>query len=575
MSGPDLLEGLDDAQREAVVELRGPVCILAGAGTGKTRTITHRIAHGVATGTYAPNRVLALTFTARAAAELRSRLRTLGAPGVAARTFHAAALSQLNYFWPNTIGGTLPTLIDNKARVLGHVAERLKLRLDTATLRDVAAAIEWRKVSGLPIDAMGRSGRAVPEGMTLESLQEVMTGYETLKDERRQMDFEDVIVACTGMILQEASVAFQVREQFRFFVVDEYQDVSPIQQALLDAWLGERSDLCVVGDASQTIYSFTGARSDYLLGFGTRFPEAQQIRLETNYRSTPQISETANALMHGRAGALSLHPPQGAAQGATPIVKSFSSDRAEATAIATRIASLIELGEAPESIAVLYRVHAQSAELEAALSEADVPYTVHGSSRFFERPEVKQALISIRGAAVAGTTDPLFQVVSDVLRSLGWTTQAPEAPGAARDRWESWNTLHDLVDRAPQGTSVADFAAELMHRQSTQHEPTLRAVTLGTIHSVKGLEWDRVFVVGVSEGLLPISYAQGFDAIDEERRLLYVAVTRARQNLALSWSRMSSQHRQQREASRFIAEFGNRIEGAPVPDRIPGSRRRA
>ncbi|MGO2659649.1 ATP-dependent helicase [Mycetocola reblochoni] len=574
MSGVGLLDGLDDAQREAVVELRGPVRILAGAGTGKTRTITHRIAHGVATGTYAPNRVLALTFTSRAAAELRARLRALGAPGVAARTFHAAALSQLNYFWPNTIGGATPGLVDNKARLLGHAAERLKLKLDTATLRDTAAAIEWRKVSGVAIDAMGRSGRAVPEGLTLEQLQELMRGYETLKDERRQMDFEDVIVACTGMILQEASVAFQVREQFRFFVVDEYQDVSPIQQALLEAWLGERRDLCVVGDASQTIYSFTGARSDYLLGFGQRFPDAQQIRLETNYRSTPQISEAANALMHGRPGALSLHPPVGAPAGPTPILRSFSSDRAEATAIATRIASLLELGEQPESIAVLYRVHAQSAELEAALGDAGVPYTVHGASRFFERAEVKQAMMSIRAAAVAGTEEPLFKVVSDVLRSLGWTVQAPEAPGAARDRWESWNTILDLVDRAAEGTTVAEFAAELAHRQSTQHEPTLRAVTLGTIHSVKGLEWDRVFVVGVAEGLLPISYATGFDAVDEERRLLYVAITRARRALALSWARTSSQRRQ-REASRFLAELGTRIEGATSPERVPGSRRRA
>jgi DNA helicase-2/ATP-dependent DNA helicase PcrA len=233
--------------------------MLAGAGTGKTRAITHRIAHGVVTGVYAPNRVMALTFTHRAAAELRGRLRGLGVEGVASRTFHGAALSQLNYFWPEVVGGSVPSVLASKSRALAHVAERLGLKVDTAGLRDIAGEIEWRKVSGMTIDEYARvvGGRKV--GLPIEHVLAMHVGYEEFKDTRRQLDFEDVLLAMAGMIENEPAVAMQVREQYRFFVVDEFQDVSPIQQRLLDLWLGERRDVCVVGDVSQTIYSFAGA----------------------------------------------------------------------------------------------------------------------------------------------------------------------------------------------------------------------------------------------------------------------------------------------------------------------------
>jgi DNA helicase-2/ATP-dependent DNA helicase PcrA len=297
-----LLEALDDEQRQAAQALLGPVVLLAGAGTGKTRAITHRIAYGVAAGVYPPNRVMALTFTARAAGELRSRLRALGAGPVAARTFHAAALSQLNFFWPQVIGGQMPRLITSKGKLLGHAAETLHLKLDTASLRDMAAEVEWRKVSRLSLSQYGaavRSSRTLPTRVTPDAAVDLLQAYEDVKDSRRQIDFEDVLLATAGMIEAEPWVASQVREQYRFFVVDEYQDVSPLQQDLLDLWLGDRNDLCVVGDASQTIYSFAGAKSEYLLGFAGRYPAARVIRLEQNYRSTPRITETANRLMRG------------------------------------------------------------------------------------------------------------------------------------------------------------------------------------------------------------------------------------------------------------------------------------
>lgn len=562
LSGPDaLLAGLDAQQRVAAEALFGPVCILAGAGTGKTRAITHRIAYGVASGAYAPGRVMALTFTARAAAELRGRLRQLGAGGVAARTFHSAALAQLNYFWPQVVGGQLPSVLDGKGRILGHAAERLRLRVDTPTLRDVAAEIEWRKVSGLSIEQYTSAGRPTPGSLTADQVAALLQSYEDLKDERKQIDFEDVLLACAGMIESEPAVALQVREQYRFFVVDEFQDVSPLQHQLLSLWLGTRRDLCVVGDASQTIYSFAGARSEYLLGFEREHPGATVVRLEQNYRSTPAVIDTANRLMRGRSGALTLRPAEvaGGTPAGEPVTEpaAFEDDRAEARAVAARIAAELAAGARPEHIAVLYRVNVQAAVLEQALGDLGISYQIRGSKRFFDLPEVRQAVMSLRAASLAATDDPLFKSVSDVLRSLGWSVQPPEARGAVRERWESLNAIMGLVDEQPPGQTLRGFTDELLARQAGQHEPTMSAVTLATLHAAKGLEWPSVYLIGLSEGLVPISYASTFEQIDEERRLLYVGITRARRSLHLSWAARGNQPGRPslRQPSRFLAEL--------------------
>lgn len=578
LSGPDaLLAGLDAQQRVAAEALFGPVCILAGAGTGKTRAITHRIAYGVASGAYAPGRVMALTFTARAAAELRGRLRQLGAGGVSARTFHSAALAQLNYFWPQVVGGQLPSVLDGKGRVLGHAAERLKLRVDTATLRDVAAEVEWRKVSGLSIEQYTAVDRPTPGSLTATQVAELLQSYEDLKDERKQIDFEDVLLACAGMIESEPAVALQVREQYRFFVVDEYQDVSPLQHQLLSLWLGTRRDLCVVGDASQTIYSFAGARSEYLLGFEHEHPGATVVRLEQNYRSTPAVIDTANRLMRGRSGALTLRPAEvaGGTPSGDPVTEpaAFEDDRAEARAVAGRIAAELAAGARPEHIAVLYRVNVQAAALEQALGDLGISYQIRGSKRFFDLPEVRQAVMSLRAASLAATADPLFKSVSDVLRSLGWSVQPPEARGAVRERWESLNAIMGLVDEQPPGQTLRGFTDELLARQAGQHEPTMSAVTLATLHAAKGLEWPSVYLIGLSEGLVPISYASTFEQIDEERRLLYVGITRARRSLHLSWAARGNQpgRPQLRQPSRFLAELRPTVTGEARGTRTPGA----
>ncbi|KQO84231.1 ATP-dependent DNA helicase [Frigoribacterium sp. Leaf263] len=565
----ELIAGLDEQQREAARRLLGPVCLLAGAGTGKTRAITHRIAYGVATGVYAPSRVMALTFTSRAAAELRGRLRALGAGGVSARTFHASALSQLSYFWPQTMGGQMPRLVDGKGKLIAHAAERLGLKLDTASLRDMAGEIEWRKVSRLTLESYAAAlpQRSLPQNVSPERAVDLHAAYEDIKDERRQLDFEDVLLATVGMLQLEARVAQQVREQYRFFVVDEYQDVSPLQQELLELWLGDRNDLCVVGDASQTIYSFAGASADYLLGFGSRYDDATVVRLEQNYRSSRQIVDTANQLMRGRPGALHLHPAV-ETTGPVPPVIEYPSDSAEARGVAQTIADEIRSGVAPEEIAVLYRVNVQAALIERALADVGVSTRIHGATRFFELREVKEALMMLKGAAISIVGEPLFKTVSDVLRSLGWTQEAPEQRGAVRDRWESLNALMGLAEASPAETTLRQFVDELMARQAGQHEPTMPSVTLATLHSAKGLEWRSVYLVGLSEGLVPISYAQGPEAVDEERRLLYVGVTRARERLRLSWSQSGQGRGGARQPSRFLAELRIRsrdgVDSAPA-----------
>ncbi|WP_341998481.1 ATP-dependent helicase [Microbacterium sp. LWH7-1.2] len=551
------LAGLDEHQLEAATALRGPVAVLAGAGTGKTRVITHRIAHGVDTGAYSPGRVMAVTFTTKAAGEMRGRLRAMGVAGVSARTFHAAALAQLNFFWPTLAGDTAPGIIDNKVRMLAHAADGIGLAPDVATLRDVASEIEWRKVSMLGVDAYAA---ARPNGVGRLGVDRVVAlqhAYEKLKDERRQLDFEDVLLACAGMLEAEPQVAKAVREQYRHFTVDEFQDVSPLQNRLLELWLGDRRDLCVVGDASQTIYSFAGADAAFLLDFPSRYEGARVVRLETNYRSDAPILAVANELMRGRPGALHLSAAaaRDAETGAAPVptVTAFEDDRDEARAVAARIAAQIADGADPRHIAVLYRAHAQSAELVAALSDAGIATTVLGGRRFFDMPEVRQAVMELRAASVAPIESGFVDTVRDILRSRGLTDEPPEAGGALRDAWEARAALLRLAQEAPAGTTLRAFADELTARAKAHDEPAMRTVTLATLHAAKGLEWEHVHLVGVAEGLLPISYATTFEQVDEERRLAYVGITRAGRTLSLSWARGV----RERQPSRFLREIGN------------------
>jgi DNA helicase-2/ATP-dependent DNA helicase PcrA len=563
MSADALLDALDPEQRAVATALTGPVCVLAGAGTGKTRAITHRIAYGVRTGVYKPASVLAVTFTARAAGEMRVRLRGLGVAGVQARTFHAAALRQLGFFWPKVVGGAPPRLLEKKAPLVAEAARRVGLDVDRIAVRDLASEVEWAKVSLVPADdypaAVAVAARPAPGGFAPQEVARLMTSYEDVKNERGVIDFEDVLLLTAAMISQRRDVAEEVRGQYRHFVVDEYQDVSPLQQYLLDQWLGGRHELCVVGDPSQTIYSFTGASPEHLLGFGRTHPGAAQIRLVRDYRSTPQVVTLANRLLvsgrrRGEPSPLQLvaQRPDG------PPVRwtAYDDDDAEATGIAARIARLVADGTRPSQIAVLYRTNVQGEAFEEALATAGVGYQVRGGERFFARRDVREAIVLLRGAVrSADPGTPMPENARDVLRSVGWSEQPPAPRGAARERWDAMQALATLADdlAAAGATGLADLVAELDERASAQHAPVVEGVTLASLHAAKGLEWDVVFLAGMSEGLLPISLAETVAALDEERRLLYVGVTRARERLEVSYARARNPgSRGTRKVSRFL-----------------------
>ena len=559
MDPDDVLTGLDPEQREVALAVRGPVCVLAGAGTGKTRAITHRIAYAVRSGAVEASSVLAVTFTARAAGELRQRLRALGAPGVQARTFHAAALRQLTYFWPRVIGGDTPKVIESKLPLLVDACRLVRRSPDRAELRDIAAEIEWAKVTQTgPEDyaeAAAKAGRATP--VPVEEIVRLYDAYERLRRERHLVDFETILELMAAVMTEHPEVAGQIRRQYRYFVVDEYQDVNPLQKLLLDTWLGGRDDLCVVGDPNQTIYSFTGATPHYLTNFTVEYPDAAVIRLVRDYRSTPQVVTLANRVMSGSRSARWLRLRAQRPDGPEPVFTEYDDEPAEAQGVARRVGELIASGVPAREIAVLFRVNAQSETYEQALAEAGVPYVLRGAERFFERPEVRQAVVLLRGAArSAGADEPLVPAVRDVLAGVGLTPEPPGG-GKARERWESLKALADLAEEhAAQGGGeggLPGFVAELERRAAEQHAPQVEGVTLASLHAAKGLEWDAVFLVGLTDGMLPIHYATTPEQVEEERRLLYVGITRAREHLHLSWALARSPGgRRARRPSRFL-----------------------
>ena len=557
-----LLAGLDPEQRQVALAARGPVCVLAGAGTGKTRAITYRIAYAALSGTVDPAHVLALTFTVRAAGELRGRLRQLGVGQVRASTFHAAALRQLNYFWPRVVGGRPPQLIDSKAGLVREAAKRARVRLDgtPGALADTAAEIEWAKViqvrpDGYPA-AAAAAGRSAVAGA--DNLAAVFAAYEELRRERHLIDFESVLELTAAILIDSRVAAGQVHDIFRHFVVDEYQDVNPLQKLLLEAWLGDRDDLCVVGDPNQVIYSFTGATSTYLTGFTAEFPAATMVRLVRDYRSTPQVVAVANQLVRSASPLAAQRPP-----GPRPVLIEYPDDAAEAAGLAHRVRTLMTAGVPAREIAILVRVNADTERFELALAEAGLPYVIRGAERFYDRPVVRQALVLLRGAArgeAAGdSSDSLPDSVRHVLTGIGLTPRPPSAlRGAAsvRENWESLAAIAQLADdmhaAGPEAT-LADFSAELTMRADLGQAPAVDGVTLASMHAAKGLEWDAVLLPGLVEGLMPIVHARTAEALEEERRLLYVAVTRAREHLCLSWSSARAPGaRGGRQRSRFL-----------------------
>ena len=560
MDPASILEGLDDEQRAVAESLEGPVMVLAGAGTGKTRAITHRIAYGVMTGAHDPRRTLAVTFTNRAAGELRTRLRSLGADGVQARTFHAAALRQLRYFWPRISDRAFPDLMPSKAGLVASALSANDLSPDTSLVRDVSGDIEWARVNFL--DQHSLASTSTTRALSLEPslLARVLGDYEQAKSDRGVIDFEDVMLVLVGALSTDHSIAREVRTAYRWLTVDEYQDVNPVQHTLLKLWLGDRDDLCVVGDPSQTIYSFTGARSSYLIDFPQEFPGATTVRLVRCYRCSPEIVELANGVIHaGPSSANAVTLTSQRPSSSAPEVTTFDDDVAEASAVAAKIKASIDSGVRPRDICVLYRINAQQVEIESALAAAAIPMTLRGSERFFERGEVREAITRLRGAARAqdvSAPSDVVQGASDVLSAMGWSREQPTTTGAVRERWESLAAIVELA-RESGAADLSAFVSFLEDRAAVQFAPVADGVTLASIHSAKGLEWREVFLIGCSDGLIPLQHAETAEQLEEERRLLYVAVTRAEHALHLSWARARQPGgRATRQISRFLLRLG-------------------
>ena len=541
-SAESLLRGLDPQQRLAAETLLGPVRIIASAGSGKTKTISHRIAYGIATGVYAPEKVLALSYTSRSAAELRSRINSLGVPAVQVRTVHAAALPQLRYFWPQLTGVGAPKVIGSKKDLLQEVLKKLKIDASQSVLRELAAEIEWWKYSLLSPEQYSKAERQL-ETVNHSVASDAIVEYEKLKNNSQQIDWEDVLLLTLGMLKSEPRVTEHVRSQYRFFTIDEFQDVSALQFALLEQWLGDRSDLCVVGDPRQTIYSFAGASQGFLNGFESRFENTVSIELNNNYRSGLEVVNLANRVMQD-------FSPMDAIEGVGSIsFHQFQTEASEATAVAKMISEDIENGVPESEIAVLFRVNSQAEPITTKLSEMNIRHQLKTHEKFFQQPVISKAVQLIRASRFV-EDKPASEIVSDVLRELGWKMKASGDLAS----WESMQALYEVLTE--QSLTIAE-TIELIDSLQLQHfEPVRQLVTLSTIHAAKGLEWRKVYLVGASEGLLPYRMAITEEQLNEERRLCYVAITRAQKSLLISYAKQSG------ELSRFLREpAGSRNRG--------------
>jgi DNA helicase-2/ATP-dependent DNA helicase PcrA len=538
-----ILAGLNPEQRRAAETVRGPVCILAGAGSGKTTTITHRIANQVATAAFLPEQILAVTFTDKAARELRARLAALGVERVRAATFHAAALAQLSFF------GRVRDLkvLASKVLPLRWIGNSLPLPYKFTPAADLATEVERAKNRRLTPDTYldGLGGHEPP--IPAELMQRVFRDYERRKADNGLVDFEDLLTQAIALYEGDRDPLGVVQARYRAFTVDEYQDVNLLQQSLLELWVGDRDDLCAVGDDYQAIYSFTGATPRHLLSLPERYPNATVIRLEENYRSTPQVLGLANRLVPNLGGAEKtlravLEP------GPDPDARGFAATADEAAHVVARVRELHASGVPYEEMAVLYRTNARSALWEQAFTEADVPFQ---GAALLERDAAKQLLKALRNDESA----PAAAAVRETAVAHGLLAAPPPRLGDREEtRQADLKLLVELAQRRPLDATVADFVADLRARFGGGSG---RGVHLLTLHRAKGLEFDAVFLPKLERRELPWKRARSAEEIAEERRLLYVGMTRARRWLTLTWSG---------KPSRFLEEMGIGTAAVPTAD---------
>jgi len=527
----EILARLNPAQREAVSAVRGPVAILAGAGTGKTTTITHRIAYQVASGAFPDQRILSVTFTDKAAGELKARLATLGVQGVEARTFHSAALSQLSRLWPVHAGEPLPEVLDSKAPLISSLANALPPPHKFLPRRELAGEIEWAKNRMIPAERyLAELGDHEPP-IPAELMDRIYTGYERRKRAMGRLDFEDMLGLAVRLFDERPAAVEEVRTRFAAFTVDEYQDVNPLQAALLDRWLGERDELCVVGDDYQTIYAFTGASPSYLLGFEHRFPSAKIVRLEENYRSTPQVLAVANRLA-SRLGGFRKTLRATRPAGPTPVARALPDPDAEVAFVLEEVRRLGAEGVRYDEMAVLYRINARSEPFEEAFADSGIPYQVRDGA-FLRRPGPRSVLQRLKRES-----GPVVESVEAATAAVGFDPDADPDADEEITRQADLARLRALArEFAGDGThpngDVAAFVEELARRFSAEH--TGGGVNLLTFHRAKGLEFDAVFLPRLQDGELPFRSGRVKADPEEERRLLYVGITRARRHLFMTW----------------------------------------
>ncbi|MHA6511634.1 ATP-dependent DNA helicase UvrD2 [Tessaracoccus sp. Z1128] len=567
MSDP-ILDALDPEQRRVATLLESPVVVLAGAGTGKTRAITHRIAYAVSQGRYQPGATLAVTFTTRAAGEMRARLSALGVRGAQARTIHSAALRQCQFFWPHAYGVEFPRVAENTYGLVARAAHQVLGKSESALVRDLDSEISWAKTSNVSASRYPEvAGARSVAGASAAQVSAVMTIYEKQKTGEGSVDFNDILMCNAVLLTEHPEIATTIRQTYRHFVVDEYQDVSALQHRLITLWVDGRQDVCVVGDPNQAIHSFAGADASYLRGFATAVDGAETVRLFRNYRSTPEVLSSANKVLRVRAGGPGALTPT-KASGPRPTFAGYPDEAAEASAVADWLRDVHARGSRWSELAVLYRINAQSPSLEAALSERGIPYSVRGTEKFYDRAEVRQAMLEFGRHTERAADSPAVDTMEAVLTGLGWRTEAPSGQGRQRERWESLTALRTMVaeEAAKHDTWPAERATEwLRERASWQSAPVADAVTLTTLHGAKGLEWDGVAIVGVREGMIPFVLSQEEPALSEERRLLYVGFTRAKKELRVSWAA----GRGSATRSRFIAD---QVSGPATVSRAPKQR---
>jgi len=563
MTPNPLLEGLDENQRLAVEAVRGRVSIIATAGSGKTRVITNRIAHAIETKAQDGETGLALTFTNKAASEIRGRLARLKIPPVAAATFHATALRQLSHFWPQVVGGKLWSVISTKSSLIEEAAVGARISLNDFTRRSVIGEIEWAKSSGLDAESYLKLNRKIDE-ISSQQIVDIWGRYSDLTKRKQVLDFEDILQLNLGMLANFPDVLQQVRMRYTWFTVDEFQDVTPLQNSLLAQWVGDRNELCVVGDPAQTIYTFAGASANYLQEFKRNHPETLQIELNRTYRCPESICVVANNLMN-----LSQTPSSmlsAKSDSGQFVLKHFSDEEVEANEIAAQISKLIESGVDKREIAVLLRINSMSQVFEAAFDRLNIPYTMRGLTKFFERPEVKQMLIDLRVGSYISSGIDLVAAVKQVASLHGWTEIPKHYSETARSKWESLSALINVaVDLKALNPNAGfdEYFAEIAHRTNENYDPQAAAVTISTIHTAKGLEWEHVYIPSVVEGILPFDPKRASENIEEERRLFYVALTRAKQAVYVSTSRTRLGY--ENAPSRFLSAVSNTTEAFIVP----------